>query len=247
MRPLRRTDRFYRLLASIAAMLVASGCFVAPSGEPEPTAPDERSTPAATGPAEAGADGTMTAEEFQRDIQTAVRVAELYWAGEFRLAGKRFERIRRVSAYQRDGEVECAGEGLPRNNAVYCSAGDFIAYDINWAVAAFRQIGDAFLYYLLGHEYAHGIQVRLGIQYEFTIQQELQADCMAGAYIGDSERDQTLSVEEGDIDELAAGLIAVADDPGQPWFAEGAHGTAEQRTGAFFAGYRSSLTACDLT
>ena len=246
MSPFPRTDRFWRLLALVVTLVVAGACFAVPGGEEDPAAPDDSGTPVATGTAEAGADGTMTVEEFEQDIHSAVRIAELYWAGEFREAGQRFQRVSRISAYKRDGEIECGGQPLPRNNAVYCSAGDFIAYDIHWAVAAFRQIGDAFLYYLLGHEYAHGVQIRLGIRYEFTIQQELQADCMAGAYIGDSERAQTLSVQAGDLEELAAGLAAVADDPGQPWFAEGAHGTAEQRTDAFFAGYRGSIEACDL-
>ncbi|MEV6494748.1 hypothetical protein AB0M20_39915, partial [Actinoplanes sp. NPDC051633] len=50
----------------------------------------------------------------------------------------------------------------------------------------------------------------------------------------------------GDIQELQRGLIAVADQPGQPWFAEGSHGTAEQRNEAFFAGYDGSLDACKL-
>ena len=148
--------------------------------------------------------------------------------------------------YQREGEVSCGEQALPRNNAVYCSAGDFIAYDVNWSVAAFRQVGDAFLFYLLGHEYAHGVQVRLGIRYNFTIQQELQADCMAGAYLGGSIKAQQLALEEGDLDEFREGLLAVGDDPDQPWFAEGAHGTAEQRTDYFFRGYESGLAACNL-
>ncbi|GIG87500.1 neutral zinc metallopeptidase [Plantactinospora endophytica] len=243
MRPLRRTDRFCRLLALGVALVVAGACFAGGTGEQDP-APGDPGAPAASGTGQA--DGTMTVDEFRRDIDGAVEVAEQYWTGRFEESGERFQPIRRITAYQRDGEVDCAGQGLPRNNAVYCSAGDFIAYDVNWAVAAFRQIGDAFLYYLLGHEYAHGVQVRLGIRYDFTIQQELQADCMAGAYLGDSVRARALTIEDGDLDELGAGLRAVADDPGQPWFAEGAHGTAEQRTDAFFAGYQRSLDACDL-
>jgi uncharacterized protein len=99
---------------------------------------------------------------------------------------------------------------------------------------------------MLAHEYAHGIQVRLGEQYQYTIEQELQADCMAGAVIGDSIKDGRLQLEDGDVQELKSGLIAVADAPGQPWFAEGSHGTAEQRTQAFFSGYERSLGACDL-
>jgi len=220
----------------LVVLVVTLACGVSPDGDP------------GGGPAPSAGpeDGTMTAEEFERDIQGAVEVAEQYWRQRLEGTGQRFEAIRRVTAYQRDGELACAGQSVPRNNAVYCPAGDFIAYDVNWAVAAFRQIGDAFLFYLLGHEYAHGIQVRLGIRYDFTIQQELQADCMAGAYLGDSVRAGSLALADGDLDELRTGLLAVGDAPGQPWFAEGAHGTAEQRTTSFFAGYERSLAACEL-
>jgi predicted metalloprotease len=217
----------------VPVILLAAACLAEPSGEP--------ATPAesVSGGQE---DGTMSVDEFQRDIEGAVKVAEAYW--EERV--ERFQPILRVIAYQRDGEVECGGQPLTRNNAAYCSDGDFIAYDVNWAVAAFRQIGDAFIFFLLGHEYAHGIQVRLGIQYRFTIQQELQADCMAGAYMGDSVRANALRLDDGDVEELQQGLRAVGDDPSQPWFAPGAHGTAEQRTDSFFSGYQKSLDACRL-
>jgi predicted metalloprotease len=42
-------------------------------------------------------------------------------------------------------------------------------------------------------------------------------------------------------------LVAVGDDPDQPWFAEGSHGSAEQRIHLFFRGYERSFAACDLT
>lgn len=84
------------------------------------------------------------------------------------------------------------------------------------------------------------------MRHNLTITLELQADCMAGAYIGDSVRVNRLELEEGDLDELRRGLAAVADDPGQPWFEEGSHGSVEQRTKAFFAGYEPSVEPCDL-
>jgi hypothetical protein len=244
------TARGARLTALTATLVALAACFVGPVGDDpsgqRPQAP--AGAPAATRPVDGNQeDGTMTAAEFERDVQGAEQVARQYWEQQVTAAGGRFQPIRRVIAYERPGEVSCGGQPLGLRNAAYCSAGDFIAYDVNWAVAAFRQIGDAFIFYLLGHEYAHGIQVRLGIRYEFTIQQELQADCMAGAYIGDSERAKTLTLQDGDLDELRKGLLTVGDDPGQPWFAEGAHGTAEQRTKAFFDGYRRSLAPCDLS
>ena len=225
------------LMVLLAAVVVATAaCFV--------DAGSDNQGGASPGPSQRAEQPTV--DEFQDDIRGAAGSAEEYWRGRFKDAGIRFVPIRQIGAYRNDGEVSCGSEPIPRNNAVYCSAGDFIAYDVNWAVTAFTRIGDAFIYYLLGHEYSHGIQVRLGVQYQYTIEQELQADCMAGAYIGDGEKSNLLTVEDGDIEELRQGLLAVGDDPDIPWFTPGAHGTAQQRTEAFFGGYERSLAACGL-
>ena len=167
-----------------AALLTGLACAVGPVGGDGSVG--EQGQP--SGGETTRADGTTSVAEFNDDIRGAVGVAEQYWTEEFQRSGRQFRPVGQVAAYQREGEIACAGQPLPRNNAVYCSAGDFIAYDVDWAVDAFRKVGDAFIFYLLGHEYAHGVQVRLGIQYDYTIEQELQADCMAGAYIGDSVR-----------------------------------------------------------
>jgi predicted metalloprotease len=235
------------VLAPVAAALIALGCVAAPTDDPGSSgggvpAPTRTNRSTGTGP-----DGTDTPEEFAADVAAAQEIAEEYWSAQFQKSGISFRPVAELIPYEREGEVDCGGQPLGRNNAAYCSAGDFIAYDVNWAFAAFRQIGDAFIFYLLGHEYAHAIQIRLGIRKRFTIQQELQADCMAGAYIGDMERRGRLDLEPGDTDELARGLQAVGDDPGQPWFAEGAHGTARQRTQAFANGYQESLEPCNLS
>jgi predicted metalloprotease len=245
--PARRHPRA-ALLTALVAALVGLGCVSAPD-RPGTQPPDDNETTATPAPSGSGVgpDGTDTPEEFKADIGAATEVAERYWTGVFKGNGLRFEPVREVIAYEREGELDCGGQPLGLNNAAYCSDGDFIGYDVNWAFDAFRQVGDAFIFYLLGHEYAHAIQLRLGIQKQFTIQQELQADCMAGAYIGDMEKAKALTLQEGDTEELARGLEAVGDDPGQPWFAEGSHGTAKQRTQAFANGYQDSLDPCNLT
>lgn len=227
-------------LLALLAVLLTAGCLpvqqpLSRSGQPP--------APKATGSADLGPEGTDTPEEFARDMQAAQAVAEHYWSQRL---GAGFQPVAEIIAYEREGEVSCAGQPLPLNNAVYCSAGDFIAYDVNWAFASFQQLGDAFVYYLLGHEYAHAVQARLGIRKEFTIEQELQADCMAGAYIGDQVREKNLTMEENDTQELADGLLSVGDDPGQPWFAPGSHGSPEQRIQSFANGYEESLQPCGL-
>ncbi|BCJ40370.1 hypothetical protein GCM10010168_32290 [Actinoplanes ianthinogenes] len=229
-------------IASVLVLLLLVGCGALPPADDDPVT--TRATPRATGSSEL--EGTDTPEEFASDIKAAQQVAEQYWSRVFKRSGNQFEPVRELIPYEEEGEASCGGDPLPLNNAAYCSRGDFIAYDVNWAFGVFQQIGDAFLYYLLGHEYAHGIQARLGIQKEFTIQQELQADCMAGAFIGDQARAGQLRLDKGDTDELAEGLKSVGDAPGQPWFAEGSHGSPEMRINAFANGYRDGLKSCDL-
>jgi uncharacterized protein len=227
--------RFPAPLARVAVLLtvlvVVAGCFVGARGS--------RTDPGSTS-------GKGDPTDFRNDLDGAIKVAEQYWGAKFQASGVPFQPVSKIIPYTRDGEVDCGGSPLTRNNAAYCPAGDFIAYDVNWAAQQYVDIGDAFLYFLLGHEYAHGIQIRFGLEYRFTIEQELQADCLAGAYMGDSVRGGALTLEDGDIQELQKGLLAVADDPGQPWFAEGSHGNAAQRTTAFFSGYQQSITPCGL-
>jgi len=234
------------VIAPLVAALATMACFLGPTATDDPAA-SPSTPPGAAGPVDVEEpDGTKTVEEFARDINASEQVAEAYWEAQLSASGVAFRPVARVIPYQRAGEVDCGGQPFGLRNAAYCSVGDFIAYDVNWAFAVFREIGDAFIFFLLGHEYAHAIQVRLGVRAEFTIQQELQADCMAGAYLGDSERAGQLRVQQGDIEEFQAGLIAVGDPPDQPWFAEGSHGTAEQRTQAFANGYERSLEPCGL-
>jgi predicted metalloprotease len=192
---------------------------------------------ASAAPRAAAADPT-----FARDVSIALRVVERYWGS--RIVG--FKPVSRVVPYRVDGEVMCGSQPIPTQNAAYCPLGDFIAYDVNWSQKVYEDLGDAFVFYLLGHEYGHAIQQRLGIDYAFTIYQELQADCFAGAYIGDSIKVGDFTLENGDLDELTNGLLSVADPDDEPWFQEGAHGSAAQRTGAFFDGYERSLDACDM-
>jgi uncharacterized protein len=196
-------------------------------------------------PNESGQQSTMV--DFRNDINAAIATAQQYWSDWFTAHSERFEPLHRVIPYQRDGQISCGDQPLDLNNAEYCTDGDFIAFDINWAFQANNEIGDAFVYYFLDHEYGHAIQVRLGTEYRFTIQQELQADCLSGAVIGDSVRAGRLQLEQGDLDELRKGLAAVADQPDQPWFSQGAHGDVEQRTDAFFTGYDHSVPACGLS
>ncbi|GGK42336.1 hypothetical protein GCM10010124_39000 [Pilimelia terevasa] len=249
--PVRRRGRrpAVRLAGAAAAVvLLLAGCALpetpfSRAGAPRTAAPTSTAVP------EAGqrlGDGGTSVAEFRQDVEDARSSVEAYWRTALPAQGRRFQPVSRFIGYQGAREVSCAGTPLGLNNAAYCPVGDFIAYDLNWAVGQFRRIGDAFIFYLVGHEYGHAVQQRLGIRHQFTIQQELQADCMAGAWINESVAQKALQLQGGDLDELRRGLLAVADDPDQPWFAPGAHGSARERTDAFFKGFRGELDTCEL-
>ncbi|MBT0769446.1 neutral zinc metallopeptidase [Kineosporia sp. J2-2] len=190
------------------------------------------------------------ADEFDSDVTDARSSVESYWTSFFESQGGQFVPVEDLFAYDEPSDGECGGEPFVLNNAFFCPSGNFIAYDVNFVEGQYDTIGDAFVYYLIGHEYAHAVQDSLGITHQLTIQHELQADCMAGAYLGDSVRGEALLLEDGDLDELLGSLASVGDQPDVPWFAEGAHGSGAQRTEAFQQGSRgtssgaSSLGTC---
>lgn len=103
--------------------------------------------------------------------------------------------------------------------------------------------------YLLAHEYSHAVQVALGVDEGDagpgpngdSVRYELQADCLAGAYVASRDDAADLApyvaaVREGGDD--------IGEDPLPP--AKHEHGTAAQRTTAFQRGVRSGPQACDL-
>ncbi|NQX26004.1 neutral zinc metallopeptidase [Microbacteriaceae bacterium VKM Ac-2854] len=122
--------------------------------------------------------------------------------------------------------------------------------------------------YILGHEWGHHIQNLTGAMSSAdrsgtgpdsdSVRLELQADCYAGAWIGDAatvpDETGTPYLKEPTRDEVAQALSAasaVGDDRIQE-SATGSvnpeawtHGSAEQRERWFEVGYSSDATACD--
>ncbi|MCD5354275.1 neutral zinc metallopeptidase [Kineosporia mesophila] len=203
-------------LAPVVVVLALTGCS---AGDP------------GSGPEESPA-----TSELEQDLNGAVGSIENYWATFFASQGGQFQPVEAVIPYAGPDDGTCGGEPFAQNNAFFCPSENFIAYDANFIKEQYESIGDAFVFYVIGHEYAHAVQDSLGISHRLTIEHELQADCLAGAYLGDSVRENKLTLEDGDLDELLNSLEAVGDQPGIPWFAEGAHGTGRQRTEAFTTG-----------
>jgi predicted metalloprotease len=177
------------------------------------------------------------------DEQAAVTAVDTFWRRHFtEQFGQAYQSPRVAGAYIGTNGPPCGGEpaSVPFN-AVYCRPGDFVAWDDNLMAAGYSQIGDAWIYLIIAHEWGHAIQARLRSD-RVSVAAELQADCLAGAALQGAADDGLIRVEPGDSEEIARTLAAVADD--YPWTDESDHGNAEQRTSAFNSGVAGGVAAC---
>jgi uncharacterized protein len=223
-RPSTRLRVLPRLAVAGVLMLLLVGCL-------------EVSTGGGSAPVDQVDRGEMT-----RDEQGAVDATDEYWQRHFsELFGTRYRSPQVAGGYVGNDGPSCGGQPSVPNNAFYCSAGDFLAWDENLMAAGYEQIGDAWVYLIIAHEWAHAIQARLN-RGLVSVAAELQADCLAGASLQGAAQDGLLQIEPGDAEEIGQTLAAVADD--FPWTSERDHGNAQQRTAAFNQGVSGGVAAC---
>lgn len=98
-------------------------------------------------------------------------------------------------------------------------------------------MGDAPIYAIVAHEVGHAAQARFWFDGEGgatpnpfdSVAYEQQADCLGGATLSKAARDGYLSVDPGDLDEIAGFIWGLVKD--------GDHGTPADRLAAFQLGY----------
>jgi predicted metalloprotease len=210
-------------LASGAAVLLLAGCSVSTGGGGDRVDQVDR--------------GEMASDE-----KAAVDSTEAFWQRHFtELFGQEYRGPRVSGGYIGEDGPSCDEQPSVPFNAFYCPAGDFLAWDENLMAAGYQQIGDAWVYLIIAHEWGHAIQARLdrGL---VSVDAELQADCLAGASLQGAARDGLIQIEPGDAEEIGQTLVAVADD--FPWTSERDHGNAQQRIAAFNQGASGGVTAC---
>jgi predicted metalloprotease len=180
------------------------------------------------------------------------------WTNEFRAIGARFV-APEIARYS--GAVRTACGILQSNNAQYCAATNTIYYDQVF-VAGMAKItgqtlgtdGDMTAIGIIAHEMGHAVAMELGHRYRQSYDNEATADCLAGAFTRQAQRDGSL--EAGDVDEAVLGM-SMAGDPTlvptgnarvdrvlQARLARDSHGTREQRVDNFRAGFESGAGAC---
>jgi uncharacterized protein len=191
--------------------------------------------------------------------------AQATWTELFREAGRTY-RPAELILFRQATESGC-GFATSDVGPFYCPADEQVYLDLGF----FRELQDRFgaegdfaQAYVVAHEVAHHVQNLLGISdrvqrlsnqdqsqaNELSIQQELQADCLAGVW-GQSTYERGL-LEGGDLQEGLNAAAAIGDDRIQrqatgtvnpeTW----THGSSQQRRSWFEQGFRSGdADACD--
>ncbi|MFI7441109.1 neutral zinc metallopeptidase [Nonomuraea indica] len=183
------------------------------------------------------------ADTFADDVQGARELGETFWKQQFGEAGRTYRPINGFVPYSGRSGPRCAGERSVPNNAFYCPAGHFVAFDRDWMERLWSEMGDGSVYLIVLHELGHAVQAQLDSRFELNVQAELQADCYAGGTLSALVQAGSLRAEPGDEEELLLNLEA-AGDPTDDWLNPAAHGTAEQRQQAFATGYNRGVSAC---
>lgn len=142
----------------------------------------------------------------------------------------------------------CNGERL-KGNASFCGYGvvgaGVVSWDLQLMRLGYQTFGDSFVYLVVAHEWGHVAQERFeadGQEPAVLVQQELQADCLAGATLTKAAELGYLHIESGDTQELVASLMAMGDS--HTWAGSTDHGSSDQRVAWFSKGFNGDIESC---
>lgn len=186
---------------------------------------------------------TMTSDDLQTmtaKISFARSVLEDFWTNEFARNGLKYYSPG-LKLYRGQTNSACGYS----SDARYCSADrtiylnlDFLYSQMNNVSRTLGSDGDMAAIVVIAHEYGHHTQTQVPI---FSRLQELNADCMAGAFTRYSALKGVL--DSDDIAEARNGLANNPDDE-VSWFNTSSHGTSAQRVAAFDNGYSYGVGYC---
>ncbi len=183
-----------------------------------------------------------TLESFVRTVSQQI---DQFWADAFRENGTPYASPR-VRWIPRGSPAPACG-GQTMQGPGYCTVNRTMLLPAAFFEEVWQSDADAAVALVLAHEWGHHVQRSLGMSTGayFTIQTELQADCLAGTFF--SYANQVGWLDPGDLDE-ALELSRMAGDPDVvAWFEPGAHGSSEQRVTAFRRGFLGRASCSSYT
>lgn len=203
-------------------------------------APTATPTPLST--ATATATPAASALPVESLLERAFADVNAFWERAFPNSTVSYEPPIDLTPYDHPVRTAC-GRAMP-DNAFFCPADGRLYYDRAFMERELETVGDFGPVFIIAHEWGHVVQQELGLLWGDApaIRLELQADCLAGAYSEDAKGRGV--VAEQDLQEATASLTQAGDPVGTPWYDPRAHGSAEQRVGAFHEGLSGGVSAC---
>ncbi len=134
-----------------------------------------------------------------------------------------------------------------RGNARYCPQRDQIVVDAqDLGPDLVRRFGPLALAAIVAHEYGHAVQRRLGTISLAPVVRELQADCLAGTWLGHVKAYPTpvFSATDDDLALPLVGVMSLRDSLGRDPSAPDAHGAGFDRLTAMLEGIDHGAGPC---
>jgi putative neutral zinc metallopeptidase len=188
-------------------------------------------------------------------IDNTINDLDAFYRDAFSYTDLTYETPQVVVVAQGDTEMTACGPAQTGFWAFYCP-GDATLYLDDAFLTQLGQQAPFAESFVIAHEWAHHVQTTVGLvrvqdpptewNEVFSIELELMADCMSGAWAQDVAARGML--QEGDIDQtIQFTLEYLGDPPGVDPYNPQAHGTADQRAAAIEGGFNDGFLACNIT
>ena len=147
------------------------------------------------------------------------------------------------------GNPPCGEEQINgAKNAYWCPPDRTLEFDMDFMKEFLvKHPGDASTFYIIAHEYGHAVQTSWMTylpgqdKWDPAYKQELNADCLAGVFIGRELAAGKLVSQAGDYQGIFDTITS--ENMGGPWLEPSNHGTLIARSAAFEMGFTEGSTA----
>jgi predicted metalloprotease len=188
---------------------------------------------------------------YDEAVHTTITLLQSYWPIKLSLLPDKFTPPP-IYVYDSPDDLECNGKPAKLNNATWCAVsqrGAYIGFDIDFMTTGYTEFGPMFVYFIFSHEYAHAVQWHVQQRHSDIRSFELQADCLAGAFMAEMFNTGNIKIKQRDMVYIQPMMYNLGDDgdgrkvPADP---TKGHGTGAERYSNFYAGFTRSVQACDL-
>ena len=166
-------------------------------------------------------------------IDVTVNDLNTYWSGFFSILPTQY-RTPRIVVFDSTITSSCGQAIAAFHGPFYCQLDETIYLDAPLLQAWSIEFGQFPVQMVVAHEWAHHIQLELNTLGGSILEDELQADCLAGAWSQDFAT--RYSISEDDLVFAVALMIRIGGDSD--------HGQGTQRTKEFLMGYYDGSQAC---